>query len=45
MKKQKLKKKKYIPQKLNTDIPQTVLDKLAIGIDDLNKKLFELENI
>ena len=39
------KKKKYKQQKLNTNTPQTVLDQLAVKIDNLNQKLFELDCI
>ena len=39
------KKKKYKPQKLNTNPSQTVLDQLAVKIDNLNQKLFELDCI
>ncbi len=45
MKKQKLKKKKYIPQKLNTDMPQDVLNRLETDIDRFNSLLFELVQI
>ena len=45
MKKQKLKKKKYIPQKLSIDTEQDIFRRLDVDIDKVNNLLFELVQI